>query len=98
MSQRWKPIYQTYALSKRTATVEDRRAHGNRIKFTHQCAKCGGWFPKKMVEVDHIVPCGTLKDIATDAGPFILRMLCEADGLRLLCNPCHLEVTNAEDR
>lgn len=93
MSQRWKPIYQTYAKSKRPVTAEDRLRWGNRIKFVHQCERCQDWFPKKLVEVDHIVPCGSLVDIEKDAGPFILRLLCEVDGLRLLCEPCHLIIT-----
>ncbi|MDY0087105.1 MAG: HNH endonuclease signature motif containing protein [Coriobacteriia bacterium] len=96
MSQRWKPIYQTYNKSKRPATAADSAKWGNRIKYVYQCEQCREWFPKKLVEVDHIVPCGSLTDIEKDAGPFILRMLCEIDGLRLLCEPCHQVITQEQ--
>lgn len=98
MSQRWKPIYQTFNRSKRAVTAADREKWGNRIKFVHQCDACQQWFPKKQVAVDHIVPCGSLLDIEKDTGPFILRLLCEVDGLQLLCTNCHQEKTNVENR
>lgn len=95
MSQRWKPIYTVLKESKRPVTAADRKKYGNRIKFVHQCSGCKNWFPKKMVEVDHIVPCGSLR-CSEDVGPFVLRLLCESDGLRLLCEDCHQTVTQEQ--
>lgn len=92
MSQRWRPIYGILKESKRAVTAADRAKWGNRIKFVHQCSRCRAWFPKKEVEVDHIVPCGSLK-CSEDVGPFVLRMLCEREGLRLLCHECHVTIT-----
>lgn len=89
LSQRWKPLYQTYNKAKRAIEDTERSLWGNRVRWVYQCEVCENWFPKKLVQVDHKVPCGSLSNIETDAGPFILRLLCEADGLRLLCLECH---------
>lgn len=98
MSQRWKPIYEAKRQARREATVADKARWGNRIKYVYGCAGCGGWFPEKLVAVDHIEPCGSLIDVAVDAGPFLLRLLCEMDGLRILCDPCHQSVTQQPKR
>lgn len=95
MSQRWRPIYGILSESRRAVTTEDRRRWGNRVKFVHQCSRCEQWFPRKQIEVDHIIPCGSLRCEA-DVGPFITRMLCERSGLRLLCEPCHQIITHQE--
>jgi len=96
MSQRWKPIYECKRRARRAVTAADREQWGNRLKWVFQCAICQHYFPEKFIDVDHIVPCGTLVDIEHDAGPFILRMLCEADGLRCLCRECHHVITQKE--
>lgn len=95
MSQRWKPIYGVLNDVKRPVEPSDKLKWGNLIKFVYQCCQCKAWFPKKHVEVDHIHPCGSLKSEA-DIGPFVTRLLCERDGLRVVCIDCHLEITNAE--
>ena len=98
MSQRWKPIYMTKKAAQRPATPAEvalfSKGRG-RIKFVYECAQCAVRVPDKQGAVDHIIPCGSLIDINADAGPFILRLLCEGEGLRWLCDPCHQEVTNA---
>jgi len=58
------------------------------LKWEFQCAACGGWFPKKEVEVDHIVPAGSLRSFDEIAG-FVERLFCELDGLAVLCERCH---------
>lgn len=97
MSQRWPPLYSVLNDCKRVVTDSDRVKWGNRIKFVYQCSICKLWFPKKGVEVDHIIPCGSLKS-AEDVGPFLERMLCEKEGLRVVCGPCHEKVTNQQRR
>ena len=67
-----------------------------RQKYEYQCAHCLGWFAGKEVEVDHIVGAGSLKDF-DDLPGFVARMFCEADGLQVLCRPCHKTKT-MEDR
>jgi 5-methylcytosine-specific restriction endonuclease McrA len=68
---------------------------GVRHKTEYQCAKCTEWFKAKEVQVDHKVKCGTLKSYA-DIGPFFERLLCEADGLQVLCTDCHNKKTQEE--
>lgn len=57
-------------------------------KWEYECAICGGWFKAKEVVVDHIKPAGGILNIE-DIGPFVGRLLCETDGLRILCIPDH---------
>lgn len=61
----------------------------------YQCASCEGIFGNKDVEVDHIVPAGSLKRF-DDLPGFVERLFCEADGFQLLCKGCHQIKTNAE--
>jgi len=62
---------------------------------TYVCAQCDGWFSTKEVEVDHIVPAGSLRKY-DDLPGFVERMFCEADGFQILCKECHQAKTNAE--
>ncbi len=62
---------------------------------SYQCAACNELFTNKEVEVDHIVPAGSLKTF-DDLPEFVERMFCEADGFQVLCKPCHQLKTNAE--
>ena len=92
---RWKPRGEALRAAQRPLTDEDRAKHGNRIKSVYLCCKCGNRFPQKEVEVDHIVPCGTMKDWP-DVGPFAERLFVEVDQLRVVCKPCHLTITQQE--
>lgn len=62
----------------------------------YECSSCHARVPDKLGAVDHIIPCGSLINIEQDAGPFILRMLCEGEGLRYLCDHCHHQVTQEQ--
>lgn len=97
MSQRWKPIYDTKKDAQRDATPEEvaRFSKGRgKIRKVYVCAVCSARVPDKLGAVDHIIPCGSLIDVEKDAGPFILRMLCEKPSLRWVCDPCHTNITN----
>lgn len=61
----------------------------------YRCAECGGAFPTKEVQVDHVVPVGRM-DLDT-LGEWVER-LCEEDPAlyRVLCKPCHQEITNRQ--
>lgn len=85
----WKPITATKLAARRKYEGENKRQ-----KWEYQCAICGEWFNSKEVQVDHIVPCGSLKCYEDIAG-FVERLTAE-EGYRLLCKPCHQEVTNEE--
>lgn len=61
----------------------------------YNCAACSGVFPSKEVEVDHIVPAGSLRTY-DDLPGFVERMFCEAEGFQVLCKTCHQAKTNEE--
>lgn len=50
-----------------------------------QCEHCKEWFPVKYMCVDHIDPCGSLKDY-NDLPKFVENMFCGVDNLQKLCN------------
>ena len=90
MTMRWVPKYKAKEQVRRKSQSENKR-----LRWEYQCAHCQKWFPEKETEVDHIVPCGSLKSFADVAG-FLERMLCEVHGFRVLCNKCHNAVTHKE--
>jgi hypothetical protein len=54
-----------------------------------QCQYCYEWFESNKLEVDHIVPCGSLKELS-DLGEVAARTFIESqDGWQLLCKLCH---------
>lgn len=61
-----------------------------RLKFEYQCRICGLWYARKVVRVDHIVPCGSLKKFS-DLPGFVERLFCEPSGLQVLCVDCDLD-------
>ena len=54
----------------------------------YKCAECGKEFPAKDVQVDHIEPIIPLSGFVS-WDETIERMLCEKDGLQVLCLTCH---------
>ena len=89
MSRRWAPITRQALERVRRPSQSDNK----RMKWEYQCAECCNWFPRKHVEVDHIVPCGTFTRLDQMQG-FVERLFCEPDGLRVLCEQCHQFRTN----
>ena len=63
-----------------------------RRKWSAICELCSGEFKLSEVQVDHIEPCGSLLGV-DDVGSFILRLFCGVEGLRVVCKPCHKQVT-----
>ena len=88
---RWPPKYEVLNAAK-SCVPKDR---GGRQKFEYKCSICEGKFAQKNVEVDHIIPCGSLKSFE-DLSGFAERMFCSAEHLRVVCKPCHKKVTAAE--
>lgn len=68
---------------------------GSRAKFVITCEFCRKDHAQTKIEVDHIIPAGSLKNWE-DIGPFMQRMLNPSGGYRLLCKPCHKTHTYAE--
>lgn len=86
LSRKWPPVF--------AALKNARREFGGdgRQKWEYQCALCGGWFKGTEAQVDHIVPCGSIQRVE-DVGPFLTRLLVEADGLQVVCKTCHGQKT-----
>lgn len=84
----WKPTSDVKKASRR-----DYKGENKRQKYEYQCSECNNWFPDKHIEVDHIVPAGSLKS-SDDLKGFVERLFCEAEGLRVLCKDCHYQITN----
>jgi len=85
----WKPITQCKLDARRPSQSENKR-----LKWEFQCNKCKEWHPSKNVQVDHRIPCGSLK-CYDDVVPFIKRLTAE-EGYELLCKDCHQKKTNKE--
>lgn len=88
----WKPVQQVKKEASRPYTGENKR-----IKFEYQCSICGEWHFGKDIEVDHIIPAGTLT-CAEDLPSFVEKLFCEKDGLRVLCSDCHSTITNIQKK
>jgi 5-methylcytosine-specific restriction endonuclease McrA len=89
-SRWWKPISQAKQKAKRKYKGPNKRQ-----KFEYLCNVCKQWFPDKEINVDHIIPAGTLR-CANDLPGFVERLFCEIDNLQVLCNVCHNKKTQDE--
>jgi len=67
---------------------------GRKKVVMYKCAMCANLYTAKKVEVDHIIPVGSLKSY-TDLAGFCERLFVEdAALLRVVCEGCHQEITN----
>lgn len=86
----WKPM--NAALEKASRPNQSSNA---RLKNEYQCAKCGGWFARKDVEIDHIEECGSLMSLQ-DIPKFVERLTKEdVNAYQVLCKKDHKEKTQA---
>ena len=88
---RWPPKYTVLNDAKRPYKGPNKKQ-----RYEYKCSECKKHHLQKDVEVDHIIPCGSLKQYEDLAG-FVERMFCGKDGLRVVCKPCHKSIT-AESR
>lgn len=88
----WKPVLQCKMNARRPYKGPNKRQ-----KFEYQCNECNNWFPEKKIQVDHIIPAGSL-NCASDLPGFVERLFCEADNLQVLCSGCHNEKTKLEKK
>lgn len=89
-SRWWKPILMCKQTSRRLYKGTNKRQ-----KYEYQCNVCKEWFKDKDVNVDHIIPCGSLNSFA-DLPGFVERLFIESDGLQVICSGCHNEKTKEE--
>ena len=87
--------YSRYPVKFQAKKKVEKEVTGKRHRLEYQCADCSEWFPNKEIQVDHIVPAGSLNSYEDIAG-FCERLLCEADGMQVLCKSCHHRKTQAE--
>ena len=87
--------YSRYPVKFQVKKEAERTVTGQRHRYEYKCAHCGGWFMGKEIQVDHIEPAGSLRTF-DDLPAFCERLFCEADGMQVLCKPCHQDKTNAE--
>jgi 5-methylcytosine-specific restriction endonuclease McrA len=89
-SMYWKPVAQAKKNAKR-----DYKGPNKRQKFVYLCNECNKLFKDKEVNVDHIIPAGTLRS-AKDLPVFVENLFCEVDNLQVLCDTCHNIKTQKE--
>lgn len=85
----WKPITECKKAARRAYTGDNKRQ-----KWEYQCNLCKQWFQDKEVQVDHIIPCGTLRG-PDDLIQFLENLTAET-GYQVLCKPCHVIKTKEE--
>lgn len=88
-SRKWPPLARLSLKAARRPS----QSTNKRLKWEYQCADCQKWFPRKHVEVDHLIPCGPLSNW-DQFRQFAERLFCEADGLSVRCEHCHQARTN----
>lgn len=84
---RWPPKFTVLKSAQRKSLSANKK-----LQYEYQCSECRSWFPQKEVEVDHIIPAGSLKDYS-DLPGFVERLFVGVDGLRVVCKPCHKQIT-----
>lgn len=98
MSMKWRPIYGTLNDHRRVANAEDKRKWGNRITFVFQCFECKEYKPRKIINVDHEPPAGSLT-CGDDLKGFCERLFVERGvNLRPMCKPCHDRKTKEDNQ
>jgi 5-methylcytosine-specific restriction endonuclease McrA len=103
---RWPPKYEVIKSAAQTMLAKDE--HGNRVVFKtgkkagefktikmYACSECKQLFRQKEVQVDHIVPAGTLKSF-DDLGLFAEKLFIGEHGLQVMCKACHEVKTRKE--
>lgn len=89
----WKPIMRALSSASRPYTGTNKR---QRVEY--QCAQCKKWFPRTQIQVDHIIPCGSLNNYE-DIVPFIKNLTIEdAGAYQILCKKDHKIKTDEEKK
>lgn len=83
----WKP-----KLACLKAVSRPYKGPNKRQKWEYQCSNCKDFFIQKEVEVNHIIPAGSLNNYE-DLPGFVERLFCKKEDLEVMCKKCHLKVT-----
>lgn len=92
-SVRWPPRYETLAAAYVDRMVNP--ATGRLAKF-YKCNRCENLFVQKEVEVNHKIPVVPTSGFSS-WDETVERMFCEAEGLEVVCVPCHKGITKLEN-
>ena len=92
-SRRW-PV--KWAVMKGALVGKTTNKETGKLAQHYKCAKCKANFPAANVVVDHIDPVVDTMVGFVDWNTYVERMFCEADGLQVLCKPCHSDKTARE--
>ena len=90
LTVRWKPRQEAKNKARRK-----NQSVNKRMRWEYQCNICKGWFADKDVEVDHIIPAGSIRSF-DDIGGFAERLFCDADKMQVVCKSCHAEKTKKD--
>lgn len=94
-SRFWKPAAAALEAASRPYTGTNKR-----IKKEYQCVMCLSWLVRAKVEINHIMPCGTLK-CYEDVVQFLYNLFAEdVSAYEVVCKECHKGITakQREDR
>lgn len=89
-SRWWKPATEAKTKARRAYKGKNKRQ-----KWEYKCAECTHYFKATEINIDHIVPAGSLKTYS-DLPGFVERLFCEANGLQVMCEDCHNKKTAKE--
>lgn len=91
LSRFWKPALKALKNAERAYKGTNKRQ-----KYEYKCFYCEKWLPRKNVEINHEVPCGTLTKYEDVTG-FLYRLFCEnVEGYNVLCKECHKVITKEQ--
>lgn len=91
LSRFWKP-----ALAALDKQMRPYVGPNKRQKYEYKCEGCKKWYIRKSVQINHIVPCGTLTKYE-DVPGFLERLFCEdVGGYSILCTDCHKAETKEQ--
>lgn len=90
LSRWWKP----FAIALKEASHTSYSGRAKRVMYL--CASCNKLYTRKSVEVNHIIPVGSLKTY-TDLPGFCERLFVEDTSLlEVVCKGCHSEITSEQ--
>lgn len=72
------------------------QSSNKRLKTEYLCKSCMNWYPRKSVQIDHIIPCGGINGYDKIV-PWLLKAHIEdVKGFQVLCIECHKAKTIKE--
>jgi hypothetical protein len=90
LSRWWKP----FAIALKEASHTSYVGRAKRVTFL--CSSCNKLYPRKSVEVNHIIPVGSLKSYS-DLPGFCERLFVEDTSLlEVVCKDCHSAITSEQ--